>query len=91
MKESNIESDIVQYLNYMGCMAWRTHDAKHRPCVAGMPDILAVRGGKLIAIEVKRPGRKLDMVQEDFLSRLRHFGAKAFVATDLVDVQNELK
>lgn len=87
MKEATLENDIVQYLIYCGYMAWKTHDAKHRPCVAGMPDVLAVKKGKILAVEVKRPGCKTTEVQNDFLSRLRHFGAKAIVATSLADVQ----
>ena len=87
MKEATIENDIVQYLTYCGYFSWRTHDAKHRPCTRGMPDVLAVKGGKLYAVEVKKPGGKTSGVQDDFLSRLRHFGVKAIVATSLADVQ----
>lgn len=92
MKEATLENDIVQYLSYCGCMVWRTHDAKHRPCERGVPDIVGVmRGGNMIAVEVKRPGQKTSGIQEDFLERLRYFGATAFVASSLADVQEKLK
>jgi Holliday junction resolvase len=91
MREADLERDILDYLNYMGGCFFRTHDAKHRPCTPGMPDIVGVRNGQMWAIEVKRPGQKANMVQMDFLTRLRHCGAKAFVATSIADVQAEMK
>ena len=90
MSEATLERDILDYLNYMGGCFFRTHDAKHRPCTPGMPDIVGVRNGQMWAIEVKQPGKKMTELQEDFLSRLRHCGARAFMATSITDVQAEI-
>jgi hypothetical protein len=92
MKEATLENDILQYLRYMGIMCWRSHDAKHRPCEMGVPDILGCFStGRMIAVEVKRPGKKPTLIQTGFLSRLQHCGALAFVATSIRDVQEALR
>lgn len=91
MKESGLESDILQYLNYMGGMFFRTHDAKHKPATPGVPDIVGVKAGKFYAFEVKRPGCKTSGVQDDFLFRLKRFGARAHIVTSLADVQEVMK
>jgi RecB family endonuclease NucS len=91
MKEATLEGDILQYLQYMHIKAWRTHDAKHRPCEPGIPDIMGCLGnGRLVAIEVKRPGKKASAVQSNFINELQAYNALAFVATSLADVQKGL-
>ncbi len=90
MKESSIENDILDYLNYMGGMFWRTHTGKNPPCTPGVPDIVGVRDGRFIAVEVKRPGEKTTAKQDAFLVRLRGCKAKAFVATSLAEVQEAM-
>ena len=90
MKEATIENDILEYLNYMGGMFWRSHTGKNPPCTPGIPDIIGVRRGVLIAVEVKRPGQKPSVAQEAFIVRLRANGALAFVATSLAEVQEKM-
>jgi Holliday junction resolvase len=91
MREADLERDILDYLNYMGGCFFRTHDAKHRPCTPGIPDIVGVRQGIFYAVEVKRPGGKPTVEQTAMLIRLRGCGAVAFVATSLADVQEMMK
>jgi len=56
----------------------------------GCPDILGyLKGGRFLAIEVKRPGGKPSRLQEQFLDRARAAGALAAVVDDpqqLVDL-----
>lgn len=73
--------------------------------VHGVPDILAVIQreygfhddgsrrciGGLLAIEVKRPGKKPTAAQETFLRELQKRGAVAFVAYSLQDVIDRLE
>ena len=91
MKEATIENDILQYLNYMGGCFWRTHDSKHRPCTIGVPDIVGVRDGRFVAVEVKRPGCKATVAQDAFMVRLKGCGALAIIATSVADVQEAMK
>lgn len=87
MKESTIENDILQYLNYMGGYFWRTHDSKHRPCTPGIPDIMGVLDGTFYAIEVKKPGGKMAKEQDAFFERIRQHGAVCAVAQSVRDAQ----
>lgn len=53
----------------------------------GCPDILGqMPGGRLLAIEVKRPSGKVTGDQAAFLDRAGHYGALAFVARSVSDV-----
>lgn len=53
----------------------------------GMPDVLGqLPGGRLLAIEVKRPSGKVTDDQAAFLEKAGHYGALAFVARSVDDV-----
>ena len=87
MKEASIENDILEYLNYMGGMFWRSHTGKNLPCVPGVPDIIGVKNGKFVAVEVKRPGQKPTVQQVAFMARLKACGARVFIATSVAEAQ----
>ena len=54
----------------------------------GTPDIIGYRkGGQFFAIEVKLPGNKPTPAQVEFLERAVSYGATAFIASSLEDVQ----
>lgn len=57
----------------------------------GVPDILAWRNGRSIAIEVKSPGGRLRPEQAQWLDRFQREGGTALVARSLEDVQKLLK
>jgi hypothetical protein len=57
----------------------------------GMPDILGqVVGGRLLAIEVKKPSGRVSDGQQAFISKAEQNGAIAFVARSVADVFNVL-
>lgn len=56
----------------------------------GVADILGIYNGKLLAIEVKRPGQKPTELQDVFLARIKEHGGIAFVATSIKDVAKRL-
>ena len=49
----------------------------------GIPDIIIVHAGRLVAIELKAPGGRLTRVQEAMHERLRRAGATVAVARSL--------
>ena len=58
----------------------------------GMSDILGMfKGGRLLAVEVKRPGAKLMPHQQEFLDRINAGGGLAFMASDASDVLSILE
>lgn len=53
-----------------------------RAGIKGISDIMGVYKGYLVAIEVKRPGKKLSLFQQAFMNRVRDCGGIAFVCDD---------
>lgn len=66
----------------------KPHSRFHRN---GVPDILGLtRQGRLLAIEVKKPGGRLSEDQRSILKSLQSFGAIALVAFSLDDLRRKL-
>jgi len=57
----------------------------------GVADILGIYKGRMLAIEVKRPGGKPTEHQIIFINQVNQNGGIAFVASSLEDVENNLK
>lgn len=87
--ESRIVKTIRSHLEARGWLTWKNHGGSHSGN-AGIPDVMAVRDGRLLAIEVKRPGGNPTLLQERWLAKLRGKGAVAIVATGWVDVESQL-
>ena len=99
--ENEIKRSIIDYLTISGVMVWRqntaafaipaTETTKRRFLkfgVPGMSDIIGILPpeGRLLAIEVKGPGKKPTMSQDAFLEQVRQLGGVAFWADSLDDV-----
>jgi len=96
MTETQIQSQIMEYLKLSGITAWRnnTRTVKlggrmvHMGLCKGSSDIIGVLpDGRFLAIEVKRPGGKLTPEQSRFLALVNWRGGVGVVAngTDAVD------
>ena len=82
MKESDIQSDIMLALGEHPLVAWvyvtttgtfkgLKGGAKYKIGVPGMPDIMGqMRDGRLLGIEVKKPGDVPKPVQHEFLDMI---------------------
>lgn len=58
----------------------------------GCPDVLGqLRGGAVLACEVKRPSGEIRPEQAAFLEKVREGGGVAFVARSVTDVMEALK
>ncbi len=100
-RESVIQRAILEYLAWRGVFVFRVnqqgvplHDGsgRYRPSpTRGVSDILGVlKGGRFLAIEVKRPGGRATPDQLQFLTRISQEGGLAFVATSVEDVEANL-
>lgn len=101
--EKPIENAILNFLEFVGFFPWKNNtigvwDAKrkiyrkpnnkfHRQ---GVPDIMFVYRGRLIAIEVKAPKGTLRPEQRVFLAKLNDEGAYAFVSRSVQQTVTEL-
>ena len=90
--EKQIQDAILEYLKMKGIFAWKqnvgaflltSNDKKRmvRSAFPGVSDILGyLRDGRGLAIEVKRPGKKLTHDQQAFLDAVNATKALGFVA-----------
>lgn len=103
--EKDIQNAICEYLTLKGHFFWRqnnipvfgTNNAGHRTFRSlpkytpkGIPDIIVVKEGKFIAIEVKRQGAILTPEQVEFRRKVVEAGGDYYVCYSVVDVQDFL-
>lgn len=99
--ESTVQSEIKKYLRAVGFKVWKGLSAAKVGGGAtvglqnGIPDLFALRDGKLLAVEVKRPtknarDRKTSGEQRAWIRDLRTNGAHAIVAHSVKQVENYL-
>jgi VRR-NUC domain len=58
---------------------------------AGVPDVIAIKGGHTYALELKAPGGRLSDSQKDAHEQLRDAGAEVAVADNLDDALHQLE
>ncbi len=93
--ERAIQAACIEYLRYRGYYVQRLNsggirDARHNLvtlAAAGTPDVLAIKDGWALFVEVKRPGNKPTARQEAMMETLRSYGARCLVATSVEDLQ----
>lgn len=102
--EHAIQNAILSVLPYYGVYAWRNNVGMASGMYkgkawfikmgkAGLPDIIGVqkRTGRMVAIEVKRPGKTPTDIQERVMGELHEYGALVFVATSVDEVIAKLQ
>ena len=90
-REASIQSAILRYLKSLGrhCRTFNVHGNAWQG--AGEPDIHACYRGRMIVIEVKRPGEKPTKLQEHALRKWAEAGAVTMVATSVEDVRKMIE
>lgn len=76
--ESQIQRKIIQRYEAEGYMAVKI-GLCNKP---GFPDLMMLKDGKAVFIEVKRPGKKPRPLQQYRLDELRNAGFEALVLTE---------
>jgi Holliday junction resolvase-like predicted endonuclease len=80
--ESKIQKSIRDALEARGWLVTKLI----RCSEAGWPDLMAIRSGIVVFIEVKRPGCKPTKLQEHRMNQLRRKGAWCFTLSDAAQV-----
>ncbi len=88
--EQAIQTSIIRYIKSIGGLPIKQNQIGIY-AQAGVPDIIACIKGKFVAIEVKRPGKKPEPIQEAFLESITKKGGLAFWADNLDKVKNIIK
>lgn len=84
-KESTIVAAVLKYLRARGYWAAKLHGGPYQ--MAGLPDVLAIKGGLATWVEVKRPGEKPTAIQESMMRTLANAGSIVIVATSIEDLE----
>ncbi len=82
--EASIVSTICANLKRRGIFHWKTTGSVFGK--SGLPDLMVVIEGRLIALEVKRPGKAATRLQQHRMEQLRKAGAVAEVVTGWPEV-----
>lgn len=96
MIESEIQKQIIRYLELQGYLVFRMNAGKTRYNVRlappGTPDLLCLmNNGRSLWIEVKQPSKKPTSVQTEFHKKLITSGHKVIVACSIDDVIEKIK
>ena len=103
-RESEIQASILRLLRVLGIPAWRANTGAFlgeyqgrrrfvRFGPKGQADILGILppDGRLLAIEVKRPGHHASHDQVAFLELVTHHGGLGMVVTSANEVKHALE
>ena len=89
LKEADITKQIRDILNLKGIWHWKQWQGPmSQP--RGVSDILGCFEGRLLAIEIKVPGRYLTPDQALFINSVNAYGGIGFVAYSVEDVIEKL-
>ena len=81
--EARIQREIIEALKDSGWLVTKLQSASTN----GWPDLIAIKGGKVVFIEVKRPEGNLSPVQVIRHKMLKAKGAEVYVMYNALEVQ----
>lgn len=99
MKESNIQNSICEYLSYRHHFFWRSNTTgvydptrqvfrkKAKYALSGVPDIIVIKDGFFIGLEVKKPRTYQRKEQKEFERMCKEAGGEYYVVRSIKDVQ----
>ena len=84
MTESTIEKALVAHCKARGLLTYKFSSPAHR----GVPDRVIMGGGKLMFIELKRPGKEPTPLQQRELQRIREAGVHAYWSSNIDNLRD---
>jgi Holliday junction resolvase len=84
MRESLIQTQIRKHLEKEGWMVIKLIQTS----MNGIPDLMALKNGRTVFIEVKQPGKRPTDLQQYRIEKLHKAGFSAISATSVADVSN---
>lgn len=85
--EAQIQQEIVTYLRTLGWVVLELRGNARRGGTVfqtkGLPDLYALRRGRAVWLEVKRPGQRPRSEQRRLHTLLRNAGAEVYVVTGI--------
>lgn len=87
VKESDLQSDIIEHAHIRGWFCQKVQFVGRRGC----QDVVAIRGGRTVWIEVKRPGKEPTRQQALVAREMKEKGAEVYAVDNLIDAKVILK
>lgn len=86
VKESAIRKQIQDYLRWQG---WTVlYHLQGLGCFKGMSDLQALKNGRSVFVEIKRPGGRQSEYQQKFQALVEAAGFEYVLAKDVADVEH---
>ena len=85
--ESTIQTKIIKWLKSEGYFVTKLMGTSTN----GIPDVLAIKDGRTLFVEVKRPGREADPLQAYRIQELNDYGVLAFVSHSVEETKSRIK
>ena len=91
MTESQIQKQAIELLKLSGYLVFRLNSGRARNnirlCPPGTPDLLAVKQGRVLWIEMKKPGGALSESQVGMITTLMNHGQEVAVVSGILELQ----
>lgn len=87
--EKTIVNNVLAMARRLGWWAMKNHGSQY--AVAGLPDVLAIKDGKAVWMEAKRPGEEPTRIQEHRLRELAAAGCPVAVVRSACDARQFLE
>ena len=79
MTESQLETALVRYARENGILTYKFSSPAHR----GVPDRIFIHRGRVLFLELKRPGNVPTKLQEHVMAQIQEAGADCLWTSDL--------
>lgn len=79
MTESQLEAALVRYARAKGILTYKFSSPAHR----GVPDRIFIHQGRVLFLELKRPGNVPTKLQEHVMAEMCEAGANCLWTSDL--------
>lgn len=85
--ESDLQSDIIDYAHVRGWFCQKIEFKGRRGCM----DLIGIRRGRHIFVEVKRPGEEPTLQQQHVAKKMRSAGAEIYAVDSMEQVRAILR
>jgi Holliday junction resolvase len=103
MTEAEIQRQCIELLTRTGWLVVRVNSGRTRNIPwarwynseglcrpKGVSDLLCIKDGRFLAIEVKAPGETISPFQREFLQAAENHGAEVLIIDDVKDLESYL-
>lgn len=88
-RESAVQARVRRYLEKCGWLVWKNHGSAFSEI--GLPDLMALKDGRFLGIEMKKPGGRPTKKQLRWIQRINDHGGVAAVVDNLEDLKELLR